>query len=233
MNSNENKLLNSVYSDDPVYYSKIRNCWLNTRREHFLCQYIKRMDDVNVILEIGSGTGDLLCNLAEHFPMHKFTGVEPIRSYISFAEKLAVQRGLKNISFINIPAEEMSKACKENSHDLVLSNDVLHHVNDMDKVIDSINYTTHPKSRWIAIEPNCLNPYVFAGQMTKVGEKNFNHFQYRNKIVQKLWSVTEKRYLFLIPPFIKNPPGFLINIEMAIEGFPFIAGGVAICSERS
>ena len=83
------------------------------------------------------------------------------------------------------------------------------------------------------IEPNWINPYVLIGCAIKRGERNFWPGPFLTKAPARGWSLERRDYLFLIPPFVRRAPGWLVRVERALEGYPPIAGGVALTLARS
>lgn len=219
--------VNASFDDNPAYYDEMRACWLNDRREAFIRE---RLEQANVstpcsVIEIGSGTGWLLNRLAKRFPDWTFRGVEPIQGYVDFA---ADRYRLENLQFLNGTAENASQILEEASFDFLLSNDVLHHVtSERDTVIQAARLA-RPGARWIAIEPNALNPYAFAGQALKTGERNFRPWEFIPLASEVGWQLERREYLFLVPPFIRKPPDWLKGLENIFEGIPVIGGGVSL-----
>jgi ubiquinone/menaquinone biosynthesis C-methylase UbiE len=222
-------MLNSVWDNDPVGYAKIRECWLNTRRELYIREYLRNLRDGDVVLEVGSGTGNLLRSLATQFGRLHFVGIEPLQSYVDYSNHEAQKEALRNVSFIVGSGEEVSSLVRHTCR-VILSNDVLHHVADQKALARSLAVVSDESTDWLAIEPNCLNLYTFYKQATAPGEQNF--FPSRFLAHASEWQVLSKRYLFLIPPFVREPGAFLKKIEEAFEWMPFVAGGVVLHLKR-
>ena len=98
---------------------------------------------------------------------------------------------------------------------MILSNDLLHHVPVQSQVLRSIGEVALPGARWLAIEPNWRNPYVLVGCAVKRGERNFWPASFLAQAEATGWSGEARTFLFLIPPFVKRPSRFLINLEGA------------------
>lgn len=219
--------INASFDDDPAFYDAMRACWLNDRREAFIRDRLEQTASgtSHSVVEFGSGTGWLLNRLATRFPNWTFRGVEPIQGYVDFATDRC---HLENLQFVNGTAENASQILQEASFDFLLSNDVLHHVtSERDAVIQAARLA-RPGARWIAIEPNALNPYAFAGQALKSGERNFRPWKFIPQARQAGWQLKKRDYLFLVPPFIRKPPDWLKGMEKMLEGIPVIGGGVAL-----
>lgn len=223
-------MLNSVWDQDPLAYSVFRQCWLNERRYNFLKGIIAELSTGDTVVEIGSGTGDLLFKLAKAYPLLKFIGIDPIPGYISFSNQRIFSScnsgdPVTNLAFYEGSAENcqtiVTKPCR-----LILSNDMIHHVDNQAALAASMFAISDQNTEWIAIEPNFRNPYTFLKQASGAGERNFYPASFCKKAFQ--WECISRQYLFLIPPFIKKPPIFLKKIESRLEGISLIAGGIAL-----
>lgn len=226
-------MLNSIYDALPQEYDALRSCWLNERRRiyihHWLAGEVVRRGPLRV-LELGSGTGWLLGELAQAFPDCCFTGVEPLESYVEYSRTRAQN---SNLVFIRGTAETFQQPAGWSPFDVVLSNDMLHHVESLSAVLANVTNSVSPSAKWLLIEPNCANPYTFVRQATLPGERNFWPGQFLRLASSAGWSSGRRDYLFLIPPFIRNPPRAARALEQHIEWIPFLAGGVALVLGRS
>lgn len=226
-------MLNSFYDAHPQEYDALRSCWLNERRRIYIHQWLAgemaRRGPLR-ILELGSGTGWLLRELAPAFPDCRFAGVEPLGSYVEYSRSRAENA---NLVFIAATAEAFQQPSGWAPFDVVLSNDMLHHVASLTSVVANVTKSVSPDARWLAIEPNCINPYTFLRQATLPGERNFWPGQFLRVAASAGWSPGRRDYLFLIPPFVRNPPRAAQALERLIEWIPFLAGGVAVVLGRS
>jgi len=220
--------LNANWDNKPDAYDQVRRTWLNQRRLSFLqAEVIGVLSGKLRVLEIGSGTGFLLNDLAKSRPDCEFVGIDPNQSYIDYAEVQARMRRLANVTYHCVAGERLTHAFGDaRLFDLVLSNDVLHHVSDLEQVFAETASHARSGCRWIAIEPNPLNPYVFLGQLKKTGEKNFSPRDARVAAQSVGWTYASASFLFLIPPFIRRPHAWLRKIEASFEHVPFLAGGI-------
>jgi tRNA (guanine-N7-)-methyltransferase len=70
-------------------------------------------------LEIGCGTGEFICNLAEDQENNKFVGIDFSRRAIYSAVNLAATKGLKNIKFIQADFKQLYPLLTSNSLDRI------------------------------------------------------------------------------------------------------------------
>jgi len=219
--------LNATYDSVPEQYDRLRQCWLNTRREQFISQRLNahNFPGNTRVLELGSGTGWLLNRLANRFPHLNFIGVEPIQDYVDYARR---QHGQANIEFLCSSAEQLDEKALPGDISMILSNDVLHHVQSLDKALENVTSLSTDNAHWLAIEPNALNFYAFLGQALKTGERNFWPRIFLRSVKERGWNCHHQDYLFLIPPFVRRPPDWLKMLERRLENVPLLGGGVAI-----
>ncbi len=229
LKSESQATLNSTWDDRPREYDRLRNCWLNERRRRYVLSQGLSEATGSSVLEIGSGTGWLLRGLAKAAPQHSYFGLEPQESYVDFANQEAQSQGLHNLNFCLGAAENLANsAFAGKAFEYVFSNDVLHHVVDQSVVCHQVSAHSPVGARWLAIEPNCYNPYTFIRQATGQGEKNFRPRQFLLRAEKAGWRLIRKEFLFVIPPFVREPGSFLQTVERVIEGNAWISGGVAL-----
>jgi SAM-dependent methyltransferase len=182
------------------------------------------------VLEFGSGVGELLVALATERPELRFTGVEPQQSYVDFSSERAARRGLRNLEFRTSTAERAPEILggEGGGYDWILSNDMLHHVPAYGAVLEAAARSAQAGARWLAIEPNWRNPYVLIGCAVKRGERNFWPRRFLAEAAAAGWSLRDRAFLFLVPPFWKRPPDAVIRLERVLERNPVLAGGVAL-----
>jgi len=218
--------LNAGFDSDPEGYDRIRRCWLNQRRTLFV---IERLREYGIgpgaaVLELGSGTGWLLRELAQAFPEVRFCGLEPLDAYVAYASE---RTPAPNVRFVCSRAENAA-ACLDEKFQVILSNDVLHHVESVTHVCGSAAGVAEPGCYWLAMEPNPLNPYVRCSQFLKRGERNFDLREFARAAAASGWHVGSREYLFLVPPFFREAPEWLQELERRLEGFPLLGGGVCL-----
>ena len=226
-------MLNAIWDDRPTEYAATRDCWLTRRRALYVGDALREASPGQRVLELGSGTGELLISLAGARPDLQFIGTEPQSSYVEFSIDAASKRDLPNLSFRTAPADRVAGLFRQDERfDWILSNDMLHHVPDQQKVLEEAAHVAQPGTRWLAIEPNWRNPYVLIGCALKRGERNFWPGPFLSQGRAGGWSCVDRSFLFLLPPFVKKPHRLLIGLERALERYPLLAGGVALTLVR-
>ena len=217
---------NSIFDDDPEAYDAMRDSWLYRRREDFIRRAVAGMglSPGSTVLEVGSGAGALLYRLAGDMAELDFVGIEPLEKYVEYSRR-KYQSG--NLRFIKGASEEVS-GLVGGPVSLVLSNDVMHHVRSIRSSIEEISKITEPGARWLLIEPNVYNLYVFLNHILRPDERNFYPGSFVRTAAKYGWVLEKKSYLFLVPSFLKDAPAWLKKAEAGLEHIPFLGGGVAI-----
>lgn len=226
-------MLNSRYDNDPEGYSAKRTGWLHQRRQQRVLDFLSTSEPGDRVLDLGCGTGNVTLAIADARPDLKVVGIEPLDSYITFAKKQAEERGITNAEFAQGCAENLGTVLEEASVDWILTNDVLHHVSDERLALAAVAQASKPGARWLAIEPNRWNPYMFLFQGLTKGERNFHPPRFAKVASTTGWQLAEREYLFLIPTAISSPKPWMKRLEETLERQPVLGGGVAIRLVRS
>jgi SAM-dependent methyltransferase len=222
-------VLNAEWDDRPADYAATRDCWLTRRRLRYMTEIVGALPQGSRVLELGSGAGEILIALALRHPGLRFVGLDPQESYVAFASDASRREGATNASFRRGTAEEADAALAgESGFDLIVSNDVLHHVESQERTAAAAARVARPGGRWLAIEPNWRNLYVLVRCAWKRGEKNFWPGPFLRAARSAGWAGGRRSFLFLIPPFVKEPSPFFAWLEGRIETWSPVAGGVAL-----
>jgi SAM-dependent methyltransferase len=111
---------------------------------------------VPALLDVGCGTCFYFPLLSKH--AEKLTGVDLCIPMLDVAQELIEAKGLKNCEIRQSSALELP--FEENTFDVVHSWDFLHHVPDVPKALSEIRRVLKPEGRYIAVEPNLVNPSI-------------------------------------------------------------------------
>ncbi len=222
-------MLNAKWDDRPAGYAAMRDCWLTRRRLRYMTEVVGALPEGGRVLELGSGAGEILIALALAHPGLRFVGLDPQASYVAFASEAARRQGAPNVTFRQGTAEEADAALSgEPVFDLIVSNDVLHHVKSQERTAAAAARVARPGARWLAIEPNWRNLYVLVRCAWKRGEKNFRPAPFLRAARNAGWTGGRRSFLFLIPPFVKEPSPLFAWLEERIETWSPVAGGIAL-----
>lgn len=113
-------------------------------------------DRVGTMLDLGCGTAlyfPILCRHAD-----RLEGIDSCAAMIRQAATTIEARGLPNCRVRVGSASRLPFA--DHSIDVVHSWDFLHHASDIDGVLDEIRRVLVPGGRYVAVEPNLLNPSI-------------------------------------------------------------------------
>jgi SAM-dependent methyltransferase len=210
----------------PDEYDAHRTGWLADRRLAFIGAWLPA--GPLRVLELGSGTGRVLLDLARARPELDVVGVDPLEGYVAYAREQARAAGVA-ARYATGTGEQLDRALPDGFvADVVLSNDVLHHVEDLGAVARSVAAAARPGARWLAIEPNPRNPYVNVAHRLRAGEHVFDRRGFEQAAVAAGWHVSDRGSLFLVPPQIRTPSTPLIRLERGLERRPRLAGGLAL-----
>jgi len=216
------------YDDKNAFqYDSIRHGHLFNRRFSVVKKFLNDIlpSNINLIAEIGCGSGRLSYSIAKEFSNSRVMAVELNDSFIKYAKE-NFQRD--NLHYMTL---DITKSALPEKSDVIITVDAIHHLVDLDRGIENIKKSLKNGGFWIAIEPNIKNFYMFILHSFEHNEKYFYQFGFEKRIKGK-FEILEKRYAFLIPHFIKTPPTFLKKIEKKMESIPFLGGSVTYLLEK-
>jgi len=111
----------------------------------------------NKLLDIGCGTGiyfDALANYSDHIE-----AIDLSKEMIQVAREYCQQNGLTNIHPRMGSAELLEY--EDESFDVVIELDVLHHISNLEKTLAEIYRVLKPGGHFLVFEPNICNPLMF------------------------------------------------------------------------
>lgn len=176
------------------------------------------------VLEVGAGTGQMMGLVSPAFPGVRFRGLEPDGHYVEYAraryraENPLLEFGRGTLEELRLPP---------GSVDCAYSINVWHHIPEpeLERAAAALSSALKPGGFYLCLEPNWLNPYVFAYQWLTGGERNF--FQWRElKAALRYFEPAGKAFRFAYPEAVRRPPKTLAGLEFALERCPPLAGAV-------
>ncbi|KGA20888.1 hypothetical protein GM51_4790 [freshwater metagenome] len=226
-------MFNGKFDNDEKRYFKIRNSLLVTDRIEVISKFIKPKTIHEEIFEIGSGTGNLILELAIKYPNKNFVGMDPLKNYVKHCIQESKNRKIYNVAFINDRVENLDKYNQLNQKiSTILTVDTLHHIEDLNIALTRISPISKRKTLWVIIEPNVHNLYIRLYHYLKSGEKNFHQEEFIKKASKNNWTLVTKKYFYLIP--IKFRKFRILEIiEKKFKVPRFMAGSVLIVLERN
>jgi len=138
------------------------------------------------MLDIGCGTGiyfDALSCCADHID-----AMDCSEDMIRIASEYCEKSGLSNIFPCVGSAESIPR--DEESFDIIIELDVLHHVSDLDKTLSEIHRVLKPGGHFFVFEPNICNPLTFLAQLIPKEER----LALRRNRPGRLVSLLEQRF---------------------------------------
>lgn len=202
-------------------YDNLRSGHLLARRFEIIKDMIVKIkhDRPLKIAEIGAGTGIISYLLAGQFRDCFFESFDINQGFVKYASR---QYARSNLSFncLNIEQEQ-----PKGEYDIVISVDMLHHLNDLRTGINNIRELTKAGGNWIIVEPNIWNPYIYLYQLLARGEGLFIQSQAEKEFAAS-FAIQEKRYALIIHSAIKQPPLWLVALEKHIENHSLLGGSV-------
>lgn len=138
------------------------------------------------LLDVGCGTGiyfDVLSQYAD-----EVDAIDCSEEMVSVAQKYCMESGLSQIRPTVGTIEALNHA--DETFDVVIELDVLHHVEDFDKAIAEVHRVLKPGGRFFVFEPNILNPLMFLAHAIPSEER----LALRRNTPARLKSLLEQRF---------------------------------------
>lgn len=149
-----------LQSKAPLYYERFDQHLLEKRprveslvRRAFATLFPVKVEN---LLDVGCGTGFYFPLLSEH--AQSITGIDVCPPMLEEARALIREKGLANCHVLESSALELP--FDNNTFDVVHSWDFLHHVPDVPQAVSEIRRVLKPNGRYVALEPNVLNPSI-------------------------------------------------------------------------
>ncbi len=107
---------------------------------------LKRAPAAGRALDLGCGSGQLLCKIASAMPQMQFTGVELSSDMLCFAEQTTARQGVENVSFVEGSWFDLD-GLEPQTYDLITWHLALHHCetgDDVVRVLDQVASLVKP-----------------------------------------------------------------------------------------
>ena len=109
------------------------------------------LNESDIVLEFGCGTGAKTCDLAKY--VNKIQAIDISSKVIEAAKIKANKIGIRNIEFVQ--ADLFDDRCKKESYNVILAFNILHVLEDNQKVFQRISKLLKPGGLFISVTP-CL-----------------------------------------------------------------------------
>lgn len=179
----------------------------------------KQIGPSDKVLDYGCGNGVLLPIISQFCAGGGgVIGFDIVPAFVDEARDLLQKYNIKNASAYT--ADEFNKIFKEGCFDIVIVNDVLHHMDNPREAIENIYRLLKPEGKFIIIEPNKLNPVIFVVQAADPNEHKWlkmGYFKYYENISRTQFRIMKKDWF----PLVYGPSSKIILLIAEIcENFP-------------
>ena len=214
--------MKSHFELSPAAYERGRQGHLHRRRIALVAGEVSRLSSGAQVLELGCGSGDVLAAVARGRPDVRFTGVDLDEAMVAYADATHARA---NVCF---EQRDIVTAPQALTAGLVFGIDVLHHVHDLDSLARAVAGLLAPRARWLVVEPNSRNPYIWLHQerMRRAGldEDHFRRRAFEAACRSAGLDVIERRSSFLVPGVVQRVPQLLERAERLLERVPVFGG---------
>jgi SAM-dependent methyltransferase len=209
----------------PADYEAMRTGHMGRRRHETIRRELAgRGERVRTVVELGSGTGRLLADLAADFPGTEFVGLDIESTMVEYAQG---RYRLPNVRYAQ--SDVVSDGGLPRA-EFVYSIDVLHHVHEPLPFFEAVRGMLEPGGVWLAIEPNIFHPYIFWLQerMRRNGfdEDHFRPWASEPLLREAGFRVESRSYRYALPGWIQSAPPIVGRLERVVERAPVLGGSV-------
>lgn len=106
-----------------------------------------------LLLDVGCGTGTQSLRLSPYFK--KVVGIDPSKKSIAIAQNTAAKFGISNFQGL---VGDFNDRPQAKSFDYILMTNVIHHVDDADRLLQNCRESLKPGGSLVIFEQNPLNP---------------------------------------------------------------------------
>jgi len=161
--------------------TKFARCGYDDRFDPFLLNETKRVSDLydglfhsflgdigcERLLDIGCGTGIYFRSLAKY--AGEIEAIDFSEDMLSVARDYCTKTGLSNIHLQSASADSLPYA--DESFDVVITMDLLHHVADIGQTLDEVYRVLKHGGHFFVFEPNVCNPLMFVAHLIPSEER--------------------------------------------------------------
>ncbi len=208
----------------PAEYEQSRQGHLHRRRIELVAAEVARVPSGEVVLELGSGSGDVLAAVARTRPDVRFVGIDLDEAMVEYA---AATHAGPNVTY---ERRDLVTAPPELRARFVFGIDVLHHVPQAETFVAAVARLLAPGARWLAIEPDSRNPYIWLHQ-ERMRRAGLDEDHFHRRAVETAWDASglelvERRTAFVVPGTFQRVPRLFARAERLLERVPGLAGSV-------
>ena len=165
------------------------------------------------ILDIGSGQGIITCEIARRLPQSKVVGIDILEHLVERDNRVAKKIGLENCRFEVMDIMNMDF---ENRFDLVVTVDILEHIDDDDRALQQFRKVLKPGGELLLHVPSYERRWLFFGW--KVNFDVEGHFRpgysiesISEKITNAGFDIVESYYTYGWIETVTNNISYLIT----------------------
>lgn len=185
---------------------------------------------VEKLLDIGCGSGFYFPILAEW--AEKIVGIDFSPGMIDAARRLIEVKELGNVE-VRVESAE-SLPFPDESFDVAIGLDVLHHIPDVRKAVAEVARVLKPGGRFASVEPNVLNPMVFLAHLLPAEERGAIRRNYPwmlRRLLKRHIGPPSSRYLFHVTSTGNRLiTGVLRFFDRAMQFWPMRCLGIRMLS---
>jgi len=120
----------------------------------------KYLNKSDVVLDFACGSGSITCEIADH--VEEIHAIDSSLGMIELAKRRGTELGIENLNFTQ--STIFNDGFKKESFDAILAFNILHLVEDQEKVIQKINELLKPGGLFISAT-SCLGEKIFMGSL--------------------------------------------------------------------
>jgi ubiquinone/menaquinone biosynthesis C-methylase UbiE len=125
----------------------------------FILPYVNKKN--SKVLDFGCGPGTFSFLISPY--CHHVTGIDISKGFITLANDYKKTKNYLNIDFTKVGTH--CENISDNSYDIVLLVDVIHHLDQIDDVLKVVERKLKPNGQVLIFEPNLLNPAILLMHM--------------------------------------------------------------------